>query len=230
VYYFGRDFARHAFPNEKTYFTWYYDFRKVKRISDTLLATIPLGTNVTYRPGIRLIKLTSDPKVYAVEAPQTLRWLESELIAHKFFGPTWRDFVHDVPEVFFQDYELGPSLMMDSLYHRDIARLSTPTIDHVFGLTPLEQVSLESISQGGGPFCYAQQEFTAFLTEEMQGEQVQVLQELLLCLGYFPSNVSPSGYFGPVTRAALLIFQVENNLGESGEVNAETREFLNKTY
>ncbi|MEK7115787.1 MAG: hypothetical protein AAB879_00140, partial [Patescibacteria group bacterium] len=68
VYYYGQNGKRFVFPNSKTYFSWYTDFSTVKTISSDELATIPIGGNVTYRPGVKLVKITTDPKVYAVSA------------------------------------------------------------------------------------------------------------------------------------------------------------------
>ena len=62
VYYMGADGFRYVFPNSNTYFTWYDDFDAVKMISDSDLATIQIGGNVTYRPGSSMIKIQSDPK------------------------------------------------------------------------------------------------------------------------------------------------------------------------
>src|SRR5260221_2074206 len=62
VYYFGNDGVRYVFPNSKTYFTWYVDFKTVKQIADGLLATIPLARqNITYRTGVKMVKITTDP-------------------------------------------------------------------------------------------------------------------------------------------------------------------------
>src|SRR3989339_590980 len=74
VYYVGKDGFRYVFPNDKTFFTWYADFDDVKWISDADLGTLQIGGNVTYKPGARMIKINSDPKVYAVDTGGTLRW------------------------------------------------------------------------------------------------------------------------------------------------------------
>src|SRR3990167_5556422 len=66
VYYYGQDGFRYVFPNDKTYFTWYENFDDVKWISDSDLSDIQIGGNVTYKPGVKMIKINSDPKVYVV--------------------------------------------------------------------------------------------------------------------------------------------------------------------
>ncbi len=110
LYYYGQDGKRYAFPNEKTYFTWYADFSGVQTISDSELAAIPLGGNVSYRPGSRWIKIESDPKTYAVSPNGVLRWIETEEVATGLAGSDWNQFIDDVADVFFVDYTVGPSL------------------------------------------------------------------------------------------------------------------------
>ncbi len=107
VYYYGRDGFRYVFPNDKTYFTWYADFRTVKFISDTDLATIQIGGNVTYKPGVKMLKINTDPKTYAVDAGGTLRWITSEAAAVGLYGSNWNKMVDDVPDAFFKNYKSG---------------------------------------------------------------------------------------------------------------------------
>lgn len=111
VYYYAADGQRYSFPNEKTYFSWYSDFSDVMTISDSELAEIPLASNIVYRPGSRWIKITSDPKVYAVTPDGEVRWVESEDVAVGLAGADWNTFVDDVADVFFVDYTVGASLM-----------------------------------------------------------------------------------------------------------------------
>ena len=98
---------RYAFPNEKVFFTWHKNFSKVQIVSDDTLANISLGGNVTYRPGVKMIKIISVPKVYAVTAGATLRWITSETLARAFYGNDWPQVVHDVSDAFFQNYSIG---------------------------------------------------------------------------------------------------------------------------
>ncbi len=110
VYYYGSDGKRYAFPNEKTYFSWYADFSTVQTMSDSQLAAIALGGNVVQRPGSYWVKIQSDPKTYAVAPNGTLRWIETEAVATGLAGANWNKFVNDVPDVFFADYTVGASL------------------------------------------------------------------------------------------------------------------------
>jgi Listeria-Bacteroides repeat domain (List_Bact_rpt). len=107
VYYCGNDGKRYVFVNEKAYFSWYPDFSTVKTISDETLALIPLGGNVTYRPGSRMVKIQSDRKVYAVARGGTLRWIMTEAIAARLYGANWNKMIDDVSDAFFVNYVLG---------------------------------------------------------------------------------------------------------------------------
>lgn len=110
VYYYGSDGSRYAFPNEKSYFTWYSDFSDVETISDSALAAIPLAGNIVYRPGTRWIKIQSDPKTYVVTPEGEIRWIESESVAEGLAGTDWNTMIDDVPDTFFVDYTVGTSL------------------------------------------------------------------------------------------------------------------------
>ncbi len=125
VYWYGRDGQRHVFPNLQTFSTWfpYSQFQRVQQLSDRDLAAIPLGQNVFYRPGSRLIKITTDPKVYAVGYGGVLIWLETEQVARDLYGPNWRIFVDDMPDAFFGNYTIWPQSISD-------ARNYNPTIPY----------------------------------------------------------------------------------------------------
>ncbi len=107
VYYCGIDGKRYAFPNAKTYASWYADFSKVKIVSARDMAALPLGGLVTYRPGTRLVKIQSDPKTYAVGTGGLLRHVPDEATAIALFGTAWSSLVDDIDVGFFVNYRLG---------------------------------------------------------------------------------------------------------------------------
>ncbi len=110
VYYYASDMKRYVFPNEATFFSWFPDFSSVKTITDAELAAVSLGGNLTIRPGTKLVKITTDPKVYAIAPGGVLRWIESESIATSLYGSAWARRVVDVPDSYFTNYTTGPSL------------------------------------------------------------------------------------------------------------------------
>lgn len=112
VYWYSSNGTRYVFPNEKTFLSWfpYHQFERVLVIPDQAVAAIQIGGNVTYRPGSRLLKLTTDPKVYAIDTQGTLRWIETEAVAASLYGANWQMYVDDVPNAFFVNYTTGPSI------------------------------------------------------------------------------------------------------------------------
>ncbi len=69
-----------------------------------------LGGNVTYRPGAKLVKIQTDPRVYAVDSNGTLRLMITPAIAEKYYGTNWNKKVEDIPDAFFTNYKIGDSI------------------------------------------------------------------------------------------------------------------------
>src|SRR5680860_1541500 len=107
VYYLGEDGKRYVFPNESTYFSWYSDFSGVVTITASELQSYPLGGNVTVRPGTTLVKITTDPSVYAVEANGVLRKIQNESQAAALYGTDWNQRIIDLADSFFTNYTIG---------------------------------------------------------------------------------------------------------------------------
>lgn len=116
VYYLAADGKRYVFPNESTYFSWYGDFSSVVTIPQSELESYPLGKNVTMRAGAKLVKITTDPKVYAVEPNGNLKWVPSETVASTLYGSTWAKRVVDVPDAFFTNYTVAAGQVSATAY------------------------------------------------------------------------------------------------------------------
>lgn len=125
VYYIGADGRRHAFPNAKVYFTWFSDYSGVRVILPRQIANIPLGPNLTYRPGVRLVKFVTDAHVYAVDTQRRLRWVTSERAAQELYGTNWNQNVDDISDAFYMDYRFDASPISSRYqFDPDIARRS----------------------------------------------------------------------------------------------------------
>ncbi len=129
VYYYGADGKRYVFPNEKTYMTWYANFSSVKTITDAELAALTIGGNVTYKPGVKMVKITTDPKVYAVDKGGTLKWVESEAIATSLYGSDWNKMIDDVSDAFFVNYTVGASISVASSFVPATVTAAATSID-----------------------------------------------------------------------------------------------------
>lgn len=117
VYYVDEG-KRYVFPNEKVYFTWFQDFDGVEKVSDETLASYPIGGNVTYRPGLKLVKIQSDPRVYAVGGGGRLRWITGEQAAVGLYGADWNRKVDDIPDAFFFTYKDGDPISAAADYDK----------------------------------------------------------------------------------------------------------------
>src|SRR5688572_19144946 len=129
VYYFGADGKRYVFPNERTFKPWYADFTGVQTVTAAEMAAIPIGGNVTYRPGMKMIKIDTDPKVYAISRGGKLRPLASESAAAAIYGTNWAKQVHDIPDAFFTNYRMGAVIDSPDDYNRDAELAAAPTIN-----------------------------------------------------------------------------------------------------
>ncbi len=128
VYYYNVDEKRYVFPDEKTYFTWYSGFDSVKTVTDAELAAVAIGGNVTYRPGTRMIKVESDPRVYAVAHGSILRWVETEAVARELYGDAWNKMIDDLSAAFFVNYNIGASVSSSTQFNRLTEQALAPTI------------------------------------------------------------------------------------------------------
>lgn len=151
VYYYGVDGLRYVFPNDKTYFTWYTDFSNVKEIGAEQLGTIRIGGNATYRPGTRMVKIQSDPRVFVVERGGVRRHIPSEAVARALYGSTWNQQIDDVPDSFFSHYSEGTALAAATTWTTSVAMAGATTIATDRGLIVPVEVSLEP----GGMFTPA---------------------------------------------------------------------------
>ncbi|MFA5935575.1 MAG: Ig-like domain-containing protein [Patescibacteria group bacterium] len=129
VYYVGLDGKRHAFPNDKVFFTWYPNFNTVKDISTTEMSSYTLSKNVTYRPGSRMVKFTSVPFVYAVAKGGVLRWVKTEADASSLYGTDWNKKIDDINDALFSSYSYGTDVTANDPFNIQTELNGATTID-----------------------------------------------------------------------------------------------------
>lgn len=129
VYYVDASGRRHAFPNEKVYFTWYTNFDAVVQLSASELSALPLGTNVNYRPGVRMVKFTTLNNVYVVGRYGELRWVTSEAVATSLYGTNWNTKIDDINDAFFGDYSFGTAISSAGTYSPSAETAAVASID-----------------------------------------------------------------------------------------------------
>jgi hypothetical protein len=129
VYYYGQSGRRHAFPNERVFFTWYRDFDSVREVTDAVLASMSLGRNVNYRPGLRMVKFTTLNRVYAVARGGVLRWVTTEEVARQLYGTNWATQIDDIADVFYINYTFGADITSSSQFNPSYEASLAQTID-----------------------------------------------------------------------------------------------------
>ena len=131
VYFYGNDGKRHVFPNEGVFYTWYSNFDDVVEVSDSFMASLSIGKNVTYRPGSVVVKFDSSASVYAIEADHTLHHYTTLSLLKSDYGSVWTDYLAKVPDSLFGNYTIGSDIDSTSDYDRSTAYYSVSTINDV---------------------------------------------------------------------------------------------------
>lgn len=142
VYYMGADGFRYVFPNSQTYFTWYNDFDDVKWITDTELGRIQIGGNVTYKPGVKMVKINTDPKVYVVDDGGALLAIGSESDAATLYGSNWNTKIDDIADAFFSNYTVTGDTVSPSTWSATAATAGASSINSDKGLSAPEDISI----------------------------------------------------------------------------------------
>lgn len=132
VYYVDSQGSRHAFPNEKVFFTWFTDFDDVDEIDSDDMSDLPLGPNVTYRPGLKMVKFITVNTVYAVEGPNILRAIDDEDTAEDLYGSTWNQQIDDISDAFFSNYDFGEDINTASDYDKSEQLNDHEEIESIF--------------------------------------------------------------------------------------------------
>lgn len=136
IYYVAPTMHRYVFPNQATFQTWYpVPAMNVKSIDRESLEAIPLSSNVTYRPGMRIIKFATDPEYYVVSKGGILH-AASTSILKKLYGSDWTKRVDALEEYYRADYTIGTSITSSSDYSPINEYNSSPTISLDKDLVP----------------------------------------------------------------------------------------------
>lgn len=126
-FYAAADGMRHAFPNEKVYFTWYGDFDDVVIVSAEFMSSLQLGRNITYHPGTRMVKFQSVPTVYTVSRNGLLRPISGEEVAASLYGENWNQQIDDISDAFLGNYSFGEAV--DSTEDFDVEEEEDSVLD-----------------------------------------------------------------------------------------------------
>lgn len=145
VYYIGQDSKRYVFPGQKIYMSWYENFDDVRTIDDADLNTFPIAGVVRYKPGVKMIKVPDDPKVYTVSAQGLVRHVMDENIAQALYGAAWNSYIDDMQaSLFISNYSFGAAITTSSDYDPAAQTAAATSISADFGLIDTSTESSES--------------------------------------------------------------------------------------
>ncbi len=110
VYYIDANLVRHPFWNANTYFTHAQSFDEIVWVTNATLSTMVLGSPMIPKPGVILIKIASNPKVYAIGEGSTLQWIPDEVTAISLYGTNWADYVVDFEPTIMSRFNAGNNM------------------------------------------------------------------------------------------------------------------------
>lgn len=117
VYLAANDGKRYAFTGQGQFFSWFTSFDGVRTVSTGTLASMPLGGNVLYSPGSRLLKTQTSSRIYAVGTNGQLHWIQSADVLLSYYGADWKARLDIVPDATLADYTQGYAVAQYSDYH-----------------------------------------------------------------------------------------------------------------
>jgi hypothetical protein len=126
VYYIDANLLRRPFQDSQTYFTHYSSWATVRTVTDATLSTLTMGKPMLPKSGVVLVKIVSDPRVYALETSLdglhevSLRWVPSETVANTLYGSTWADYVIDIPSTIYTHFGHGSDMTGSDIVNRNI--------------------------------------------------------------------------------------------------------------
>ncbi|MEI7452554.1 MAG: hypothetical protein WCK37_05150 [Candidatus Falkowbacteria bacterium] len=150
VYFLGNDGKRYVFTNQDVYASWYKDFSGVVTVSASELSSYPLGGNVVMRAGTKLVKIVSDPSVYAVEPNGVLRKIQSESQATTLYGASWAKRVVDVADSFFTNYTISSPLAINAIPAGSLVKTSGSSAVYYFDGTNYRSIASEAAAKANG--------------------------------------------------------------------------------
>lgn len=135
-FYLAHNGKRYVFPDEtKTFETWYPAGTKapIVTLKRDELEKYPLGGNVWYRPGTRLIRISTDDRLFAVAHGGVLRPINPSNAA-AIFGPQWKSFVDMLQDYYFTNYTIGEQISSLADYSPEAERGRSLTIEQDKGI------------------------------------------------------------------------------------------------
>ncbi len=220
-----------------------YNWDSVTLVPSTESYTTGAVKTPSAQAAVTLIRYANDPRVYVIENSQK-RWIQTAQDFTKL-GYNWSD-VRIAPSS--ESYPTGEAKTPSAQAAVTLIRYANDPRVYViensqkcwvktaedfsklgYKWSDVKIVSsAETYPDGSVKTASTATNLTKDLKKGASGAEVNLLQEKLKTLGYFPSDVSTTNYFGNTTLKAVKDFQQVKGLSPTGTVNAQTRGLLNK--
>jgi len=127
VYYVDANFLRHPFQDAQTYLTYNSTWNIVRTVTGATLSTLTIGKPMLPKAGVVLVKIVSDPRVYALQTDSItgatlLRWIPSESVAITLYGSAWADYVIDLAPTLYTQFGHGADMTSSVTVDRSIMK------------------------------------------------------------------------------------------------------------
>ncbi len=113
LYYRGFDRRRHVFPNEDVFRSWFPEGTEIMKIATYQLADIPLGDNVTLRPGT-IVRVLGEVAIFVVDIGRLLREVIAETFRAIFQTQPLSELVRNLDPALVVNYAFGPPVLSET--------------------------------------------------------------------------------------------------------------------
>lgn len=144
VYYVAGDAVAYPFPNEQVFLSWYPSFAKVKTYDRKDVLNTLSKTYVTIKPGARVVKFGSDPKLYAVTKGARLNWITNEKTVVELYGSSWRSYYVNLPASTISQYSISDRIEKSNQYSRSTQRSYNTITQELNRLNVLQKGFIDS--------------------------------------------------------------------------------------
>ena len=134
VYYIRPDNKKYPFPDAGTYYSWYVNFARVKKVEKNVLNKLSTGSFVTVRPGVKLVKFEGSDNVYAIDNNEEVRRFSGTSVVKSIYGSYWYKYVVELPYENITHYVIGEDIKRESDYDKKQITLDNYSITIVKNL------------------------------------------------------------------------------------------------
>jgi hypothetical protein len=130
IYLMGRDGKRHAFPNDEVFKSWFQTTTQVMTIAGYQLTRIPLGENVTLRPGL-LVRVMDGLVVYLTDLGRQLRQVITTALTESLKTRVGNA-VYILDPALVTNYILGNPILSEDDPATALLKSATTTVDELW--------------------------------------------------------------------------------------------------